>query len=186
MILERQECEQIHGAALEVLERTGVRVDDPEILSKLQEAGATVTGGNAWRTFHRAWWNGAIQHAPKSVPVADRAGHLWELQSGRRSLVLTGNALYITRGRQRDELKAADLAELARVVDACRNIHEHGGYDGERLPCPVPRFRGVPHHGPQYRQTFAPLCLHSPGRGRLVMEMAQVLSGPRRCASGPS
>ena len=63
MILERQECEQIHGAALEVLERTGVRVDDPE---DLQVAGSRRDGGPAamWRTFHRALVEWAIPATP--------------------------------------------------------------------------------------------------------------------------
>ena len=38
------------------------------------------------------------------------------------TLVLTGNALYITRGRTRTDLKSADFADLARIVDACPNI----------------------------------------------------------------
>ena len=110
MILEKSDCEQIHAAALQVLERVGVRVDDPEVVSRLQEAGAKVTDGNvAHIPSSIVEW--ALKQAPKQLRIADRAGNLWELGPNGSTMVLTGNALYITRGRVRDDLKSADLAE---------------------------------------------------------------------------
>lgn len=175
LILDRQGCERIHAAALEVLRDVGVRVDDPEIVCLLQEAGATVTGEN---TVHipRRLVEWALESAPKAVPVADRAGNFWELRPGGATLVLTGNALYITRGRMRAELRSGDLAELARVVDACGNIHGMVGTAVVDYPASCRDFVGFRIMARHTSKHLRP-CIYTPKGGRLVIEMAQVLLG---------
>jgi trimethylamine--corrinoid protein Co-methyltransferase len=173
MILESKDCERIHEAALEVLRDVGVRVDDPEIRRLLQEAGATATGENVVHIPERlVRW--AIQQSPRMVRIADRNGKVWELGSQLQSLVVTGNALYVTRGRSRTDLRSEDLAELARVVDACRNIH---GMVGTSIADYPPKCRDFAGFRIMARNTAKHLrpCLYSPKGGRLVMEMAQVL-----------
>ncbi len=175
LILDREGCERIHGAALEVLRDVGVRVDDPEIVGLLQEAGATVTGENVVHIPERlVEW--AIEKAPKTVRMADRAGHLWELGAGGPTMVLTGNALYITRGRVRGDLKSADLAELARVVDACDNIHGMVGTAVVDYPAYSRDFVGFRIMARHTAKHLRP-CVYTPKGGRLVVEMAQLLLG---------
>lgn len=175
MILEKAECERIHGAALQVLERVGVRVDDPEVLSRLQEAGATVTSGNVAH-LSRALVEWALKRAPQTVRIADRRGNLWQLGPAGGSLVLTGNALYITRGRVREELKSGDLAELARVADACANIHGMVGTSVSDYPPKCRDFAGFRIMAQNTAKHLRP-CIYSPPGAGLVMEMAQVLLG---------
>jgi trimethylamine---corrinoid protein Co-methyltransferase len=175
VILEKKDCEQIHAAALQVLERVGVRVDDPEVVSRLQEAGARVSDGNVAHipTSLVEW---ALKQAPKQLRIADRAGNLWELGPDGGTMVLTGNALYITRGRVREDLKSEDLAELARVVDACGNIHGMVGTSVSDYPPTSRDFVGFRIMARNTAKHLRP-CIYSARGAGLVMEMAQVLMG---------
>lgn len=175
LILDREGCERIHAGALEVLRDVGVQVDDPEIVSLLQEAGATVTGENVVH-IPESLVEWAIEKAPKTLRIADRAGQLWELGPGGSTLVLTGNALYITRGRVRSELKSPDLAELARVVDACSNLHGMVGTAVTDYPATCRDFVGFRIMAQNTAKHLRP-CIYTPRGGRLVIEMAQVLLG---------
>lgn len=173
MILQKADCERIHQAALEVLREVGVRVDDPDVLRLLAEAGAIPAGENVVRIPEKlVEW--ALAQCPRAIRIADRRSNVWELAAGGRSLVLTGNALYITRGRERTDLKSNDLAELARIVDACDSIH---GMVGTSIADYPPRCRDFAGFRIMARNTAKHLrpCLYSPRGGRLVLEMAEVL-----------
>ena len=172
MILDRQACERIHQAALEVLRDVGVRVDDPDVVRLLLEAGATVTHENVVHIPEKlVEWG--IRQAPRIVRIADRSGNLWELSPEGGTLVLTGNALYVTRGRTRSELQSADLAELARIVDVCENIHGMVGTAVTDYPPACRDFVGfrimAEHTGKHLRP-----CIYTPQGARIVIEMAQV------------
>lgn len=174
MILEKKDCEQIHASALDVLERLGVRVDDPEVLARLREAGAEVVGDNVARIPRRlVEW--ALKQSPRTLRIADRGGNLWELGPDGGTLVLTGNALYITRGRVREDLKSGDLAELARVVDACKNIHGMVGTTVSDFPPASRDFVGFHIMARNTAKHLRP-CIYTPQGAGLVMEMAQVLT----------
>ena len=119
--MDRYACERIHGAAREMLRDLGVRVDDPELVGLLTNAGASVSDTNVVHIPDELvdW---ALRQAPKTVRIAGRDAALRELGPQGGTMVLTGNALFVIRGRSRSELRSGDLAELARIVDACPNI----------------------------------------------------------------
>ncbi len=173
MPLTRADCEKIHQAALDVLNDLGVRVDDPDTIHMMQEAGATVDAENRVHIPARlVEW--ALQQAPRQVKIADRNGHLWQLGPEGGTLVLTGNALYITRGRVRSDLQAADLAELARVVDACANIHGMVGTSLADYPPTSRDFVGFRIMAENTGKHLRP-CIYTPAGARTVIEMAKVL-----------
>src|SRR5208282_3475907 len=173
MPLTRADCERIHGAALDVLSNLGVRVDDPETIRLMQNAGATVDGENRVH-IHAGLVEWALQQAPRQIRIADRQGHLWQLSPEGGTLVLTGNALYITRGRVRDDLRAADLAELARVADACPNIHAMVGTSIADYPPTSRDFVGFRIMAGNTGKHLRP-CIYTPAGARTLMEMAKVL-----------
>jgi trimethylamine---corrinoid protein Co-methyltransferase len=183
LVLDRQGCGRIHEAALEVLRDVGVRVDDSGIVKLLQDAGATVTEENVVH-IPRTLVEWALAQAPKTIRVADRAGHLWELGPGGATIVLTGNALYITRGKIRSDLKSADLVELARVVDACDNIHGMVGTAVVDYPATCRDFVGYRIMSQNTRKHLRP-CVYTPRGGRIVLEMAQVLLGGASLRENP-
>lgn len=88
--------------------------------------------------------------------------------------MLTGNALFVTRGRRRTELSSADLAELARVVDACPNIHGMVGTSISDIPPACRDFAGFRIMARHTAKHLRP-CMYTPAGAGLVMEMAQVL-----------
>lgn len=175
LFLDRASCELIHEAALQVLQHVGTRVDDPEIVNKLQEAGATITGDNVAHIPPKlVEW--ALKQAPKTALFADRNGNQWTLGPGGDTVVGTGNALYITRGRERSDLDSAGVAELARVVDACANIHCMVGTSVSDYPAASRDFVGFHIMARNTAKHLRP-CIYSHQGGRLVIEMAQVLLG---------
>ena len=46
-LLSPQQCEKLHNASLEIMERTGVRIYEAEAVELLKKAGAFVSDGNA-------------------------------------------------------------------------------------------------------------------------------------------
>ena len=188
-LLTRNECARIHEAALEVLRDVGVRVDDPGIVKLLQEAGATVTDEKVVHIpAQLVEW--ALKQCPGEARLADRRGNLWHLKPGGDSVVATGNALYVTRGRTRSELQAADLAELARVVDACEHIQGMVGTAVTDYPPPVRDFVGYRIMATHTTKHLRP-CIFTPRGARLVNWPARSSSSAprppasRTCGSRP-
>jgi len=175
VILDTNGCQQIHEAALQILRELGTQVDDASIVELLQHAGATVMDQKVVH-IPEGLVEWALKRTPRTLRIADRCGNLWELGPGNGTLVLTGNALYITRGRQRDELKSADLAELARLVDACQNIHGMVGTSIADYPATCRDFVGFHVMARNTGKHLRP-CIYTPKGASLVVEMAQVLAG---------
>jgi trimethylamine--corrinoid protein Co-methyltransferase len=173
VLLTPTDCERIHQAALDVLAKLGVRVDTPEIARMMQDAGATLDSASRVHIPARlVEW--ALAQAPRQLKIADRLGHLWQLGPQGGTLVLTGNALYITRGRVRSELKSSDLAELSRLVDACENVHGMVGTSLADYPPTSRDFVGFRIMAENTGKHLRP-CIYTPRGASTVMEMAEVL-----------
>ena len=71
--LTPQECRRLHYASLEILERTGVRLFEPEAVELARKAGAAVSEGNRVRIPARLVER-ALSSAPRSVVLHDRRG----------------------------------------------------------------------------------------------------------------
>ncbi len=69
--MDREQCEKIHQASLEILRKTGVRVYSDEARALLQDAGCLVTDGNLVRIPPAAveW---ALAHVPSTIALCDR------------------------------------------------------------------------------------------------------------------
>lgn len=71
--LTPDQCNRLHEASLEILERTGVRLHEPHAVELVQEAGAHVSDGNRVRIpAHLV--EQALQSAPQSIVIHDRHG----------------------------------------------------------------------------------------------------------------
>jgi trimethylamine:corrinoid methyltransferase-like protein len=139
----------------------------------MQGAGATLDNENRVQIpADLVKW--ALGQAPHQLKIADRSGHLWHLSPDEGTLVLTGNALYITRGKVRTDLGSADLAELARIVDACDNLHAMVGTSIADYPPTCRDFAGFRIMAENTAKHLRP-CIYTPAGARTVMEMAKVL-----------
>jgi trimethylamine--corrinoid protein Co-methyltransferase len=118
------EVKQIHEASLDVLERTGVQVDQAEALELFAEAGADVQENRV--RLPRSMVEDAIDEAPSTVVLAGRdTRHDLILEDARVHIGTGGAALQVLdleTGAVRKAL-LSDVGDMARIVDALDNIH---------------------------------------------------------------
>lgn len=123
-LLDDAQLEEIHLAALEILRRTGVRVDEAEARRLLQEAGCTVTDGSLVR-FPAAVVEQALGKAPSRIVLCDRTGEPHAFLEGHRCYFGTGsdlpNTLDLETGERRPSL-LSDVGNAARLVDALPHL----------------------------------------------------------------
>jgi trimethylamine--corrinoid protein Co-methyltransferase len=122
--LSAQDIIKIHNASLEVLERAGIRCTNPEVLRTFREAGAYIRGED--RVCLSRWLiESAIFKAPSRIRLCGRDPKHDLLLEGERVHAGTGgsalNVIDLDTGKRRPAL-LADLARLARLVDALDNI----------------------------------------------------------------
>ncbi len=87
--LSGEKLERIHAASLEILERTGLRLFEPQALELLKSKGVAVEDGNRVRIPPElVEW--ALSTAPKSSTLYDR--------HGKEALLLEGNRNYYGTG----------------------------------------------------------------------------------------
>jgi len=130
-VLSHDDLYNIHEATLEVLERTGVRVDSEEARLMLQKAGANVDLKNRVVKIpsHLVKW--ALGKAPRSMFLAGRSGNK------KYDMRLERNRVYFTMGEanlyafdvetnERRPSTKKDIADAARLADALPSIdHVH-------------------------------------------------------------
>ncbi len=122
-VLNREQAMAIHAAALEILEKTGFKMEHPGALEMLADAGCQISGD--WVKLPANIVEKALSSAPKQIDLYD--------QKGNKTMPLVdGNAFYGTGSdatftldletgeRRRSVLK--DAANFARLVDGLENI----------------------------------------------------------------
>jgi trimethylamine--corrinoid protein Co-methyltransferase len=120
------QVQRIHEAALSILERTGVQVEEPEALRLLEAAGAAVDPESPRVRIPRALVEDAVDWAPSRVVLAGRDPK-WDLElEGARVHIGTGGAALTVLDMETGQPRPAvlrDVAELARLVDRLDNVH---------------------------------------------------------------
>ncbi len=122
--LSDEQCEKIHHASLEILERTGARLYHQPAIDLLQKAGARVTEGNRVR-ISPGLVEQAFETVPNEVVLYDRQGEPAMRLSGRRSYFGTGSdCLNIIDHRTGERRKPVlqDIVEGVTLCDALPNI----------------------------------------------------------------
>ena len=122
-VLSEQEVYEIHLSALEVLERTGVVVNEETALSLLREAGCHVRGDRVHIPSRLV--SQALQNASERVAIRDRNGKSAMCLEGSRSYFGTGsdcpNTLDVRTGERRPSL-LEDVVSLTRLTDYLPNL----------------------------------------------------------------
>ncbi len=122
--LTQAQCERVHLASLEILERTGVRLYEPEAVALAQKAGARISDGNVVHIPARLveWARSA---APRSITLHDRNGNPAMRVEGNCAFFGTGSdSLYIVDHRSGERRRAVlqDVVEGITVCDALQHI----------------------------------------------------------------
>ena len=123
-VLSREQAWAIHTAALEILEKTGFRMEHPGAVEMLVDSGCSVTEGNRVK-MPSFLVEEALKTAPRQIALYD--------QKGARSMPLVnGNSFYGTgsdttftidleTGERRRAL-VKDTGNFAKLVDGLENI----------------------------------------------------------------
>ena len=122
----RSFLERIHEAALTVLERTGVYIEESECRQILQQAGARVDATQDRVFFPRNLIEKGLAQANRQVVLYSRNGRFDLHLSSRRVHLGTGGAavqvLDLENGQVRESV-LRDLYDIGRLVDTLDNIH---------------------------------------------------------------
>ncbi|HEU65800.1 MAG TPA: trimethylamine methyltransferase [Chloroflexi bacterium] len=123
-VLNREQAWAIHAAALEILEKTGFRMEHPDALRMLVNAGAKVTDGG-WVRLPATVVEKAMESAPRQINLYDQHGNEAMCLVDGNSFYGTGSDATFTLDletgqRRRTVLK--DVANFARLVDGLENM----------------------------------------------------------------
>lgn len=122
--LDDQACRRLHGASLEVLDRTGVLLFHQPAIDLLHQAGAAVSDGNRVRIPPNLVEQ-ALTTVPCSVDLYDRHGQPAITLDGQRNYYGPGSdCLYILDHRtgERRTPVLADVVAGTTVCDALPNV----------------------------------------------------------------
>ena len=122
--LTRDQCERLHQASLQILERIGVRLFEPEAMELIKKAGARVDEGNRVRIPARLVEQ-ALSSVPRRVVLHNRNGDPVMPLEGSRTFFGTGSdCLNIVDHRtgQRRPAVLPDVVEGVTVCDALENV----------------------------------------------------------------
>jgi trimethylamine--corrinoid protein Co-methyltransferase len=122
--LSDDQVERLHHASLEILERTGVRLYEPQALDLLRKKGIAVEDGNRVRIpSNLVDW--ALSVAPKSTTLYNRHGQPAMLLEGNNVFFGTGsdcpNVIDLHSGERRPGT-LQDIVDATIVCDALPNI----------------------------------------------------------------
>ena len=124
LFLSQADKQRIHQTILEILAEIGMQVLHDEALFLLQKAGCRVAEDNVVKIPENLV-RGAIQTAPRNIPIYDREGkHVMDL-GGRRSYFGTGSDLlysFDAETMRRRSCILDDVCRAARLCDALPNI----------------------------------------------------------------
>ena len=128
-ILDEEQIEQLHQAAMQILENTGIAMMDEETLAIWENAGARVDKNNQRVRMDRGLVMEAVVKAPASFTWRARNPKLSNFV-GENSITLAphGGMVYVSdldNGRRRGTLK--EYENLVRLSQACNVIHYNGG-----------------------------------------------------------
>ncbi len=123
-MLSDSQLAEIHHASLEILRRTGVRVQEPEARELLGDAGCRISDGDLVK-FPAAVVEEALRRAPSRIVLCSSTGEPRVYLEGRRTFFGTGSDLLHTldleTGKRRLS-RLSDVRDTARLADSLPNL----------------------------------------------------------------
>lgn len=123
-VLNREQALAIHTAALEILDKTGFKMEHSGALEMLSGAGCKVSGDGRVR-MPAFLAEDAVRSAPRQITLYDQTGNKAMSLADDHSFYGTGSdatfTLDLETGQRRRTL-LADVAGFAKLVDGLKNI----------------------------------------------------------------
>ena len=183
------ELNEIHLATLEIMEQTGLFVEDDEAVEILAGAGAIVDGKNKIVKFPPYLVEEAIRTAPSKIILAGRdADKDFVVENNRVGFTNFGEGIIVVdpeTGELREPTKK-DVGDTARVVDACSEVDVYeravGAHDVPQIVAPL-------HNAEAFFPNTGKHCFLGPFSGynvkKLVEMAAAVVGGLKKLAERP-
>jgi len=179
-VLNEEQVAEIHQAALEVLQRVGLRVESEEFLKIYGEGGAEIDLKNRIVKIPPKLVEEALKVVPRRVVLYGRKPEYEMDLSNAKVYLGTGGAAVQVLDLETGEARPTtlkDQADIARLVENLENVHF--------FQCPVVP-RDVPADKLDINSFYAALAntykpvqesAHSPQTARDVIEMAAMIAG---------
>ena len=123
-VLNREQALAIHTAALEILEKTGFKMEHPRALEMLADKGCKISDGD-WVRMDPHLVEEAMKTAPKQISLYDQKGAKAMDLTGENSFYGTGSDATFTQDLETGERRRAvlkDVSNFATLVDGLENI----------------------------------------------------------------
>jgi len=182
-VLSQDERAQVHERTLQVLAKTGMRVDTAQGRQFLQDAGAEVDEHTNVVRFPRALVEESLRLAPKKFALgARRPGWDLEMNGGDCKLVADGEAVFaLDRATgERRPTTTQDWLEATRLLDALDEVGVwwsmvEASDRGDALADQVGYWRDIWRHFSKHVQD----ATTSPEQAPWLLEVLQVVFGDR-------
>jgi len=121
-VLSESDRKQIYRGALEILQRTGIKIEHKEALNMLSDAGANIDDNIAYIPPNLI--EKGLSNAPETILIYDRSGNLSMRLGGRNNYFGTGSDTPKTLTLDGKDKKTTrkDVEKAGIVVDALENI----------------------------------------------------------------
>ena len=184
-VLSEEEKHQVHARSLEILAKTGVRVDTALGRQLLGEAGADVNDDTHLVRFPRALVEESLRLTTTDFSLgARRPGHDLKMNAGQFTLLADGEGTFVTDAESGDRRPSttADWLMATRLIDAIDDVGiywsmvERG--DGPANPTPaqhVSYLRSLFHNFSKHIQEGLPSAALAPW----ILEVLQVIFGDK-------
>jgi len=140
-MLSNEELGQIHGASMEILEKTGLRMDHPVALEKLASAGARVDKARQRVYLSQDLVEQALKKAPKSFTCAGRtpefdflAGNTGQSQMPSFRTVGGPINLYDLKTNKATPVGIGDCGDMAHLLDGMENLNVLSALTPQDIP----------------------------------------------------
>jgi trimethylamine--corrinoid protein Co-methyltransferase len=123
-VLNREQALAIHTAALEILEKTGFKMEHPGALKMLADKDCKISDGD-WVRMPPHVVEEALKTAPKQISLYDQKGAKAMDLTGENSFYGTGSDATFTQDVETGERRRAvlkDVSNFATLVDGLENI----------------------------------------------------------------
>ena len=123
-VLNREQALAIHTAALEILEKTGFKMEHPGALEMLADKGCKISDGD-WVRMPPHLVEEALKTAPKQISLYDQKDAKAMDLTGENSFYGTGSDATFTQDVETGERRRAvlkDVSNFATLVDGLENI----------------------------------------------------------------
>lgn len=176
--LSRNQMDDIHNGALEILEHTGVQVLHPEALALLRSAGADIDGSLV--RIREVLVRKALSTVPSRIVLSERGGGRRLFLEGRNSYFGSGSCCPFTldpfTGQRRSSVKQ-DVANAAKAADALPNIDFVMSLNIARNPDPAAGY--IHEFDAMLRNTKKPVIVSAYDEKNIrdIIEMAEAAAG---------